>query len=193
MIVEALSPGLDTVGELVGKHKRSVSDMVLASEIMNDALRLLRPAMEAGGRPTGDTVVIGAVEGNRQNIQGRQIVASAFMGAGYKVVDIGEDVPHSEFVRAAREHKATVVATSALNSLKPQCVALNQALIDAGIRDDVVHVVGGWGITQEWSDSVGADACGENAADALDKVQRILRGDLPRHPSRDPGPPLPAK
>ena len=58
------------------------------------------------------------------------------------------------------------------------------ALIEAGIRDVVIYIIGGWGITQEWCDSVGADAFGENAADALDKVKALLRGDLPRWQDR---------
>lgn len=180
MIAAALSPGLNIVGEQVQGHERSVSDLVIASEIMNGALRVLLPVIEACGQPTGDTMIIGAVEGSRQNFQGRQIVAATFIGAGYRVVDIGEDVPPSEFVKAVREHKATVVGVSALSSLKLQCGALNQALIAAGIRDDVIHIVGGWGVTQEWCDSVGADAFGENAADALAKVRAISRGDIPK-------------
>jgi methanogenic corrinoid protein MtbC1 len=180
MVIDALSPGLNTIGELVKKHERSVSDMVIAGEIMKDAVRMLCPVMEAGGQSTGDTMVIGSVEGNQHNIQGKQIVAAMFTGAGYKVVDIGENVPAGEFVKAAQERKATVVGAAALGSLKPQCKVIHDALIEAGIRDDVIYIIGGWGITQGWCDSVGADAFGENAVDALDKVNALLSGDLPR-------------
>jgi methanogenic corrinoid protein MtbC1 len=180
MIIGALSPGLNTVGELVKKRERSVSDMVLAGEILNAAVRILRPVMEAGGPCTGETMVIGTVEGTRHNVQGKQIVAAMFAGAGYRVVDIGEDMPASEFVKAVQELKATVVGASAIGSLKPQCKAINDALIEAGIRDAVIYIIGGWGITEEWCDSVGADAFGENAVDALDKVKALLSGDLPK-------------
>jgi len=179
MIVGALSPGLNAVGELVKKRERSVSDMVLAGEILNDAVRVLRPVMEAGAPSTGETMVIGTIEGTRHNVQGKKLVAAMFTGAGFRVVDIGEDMPASEFVKAAKDLNATVVGASAIGSLKPQCQVLNDALIEAGIRDDVIYIIGGWGITQEWCDSVGADAFGENAVDALDKVKALLSGDLP--------------
>jgi len=180
MVIEALSPALNTIGELVKQHERAVSDMILAGETMSDAVRTLLPVMEAGGQSTGDTMVIGTVKGTRHNVQGKEIVAAMFTGAGYRVVDIGEDVPASEFVEAVQVLKARVVGASAIGSLKPQCKVLNDALVEAGIRDEVIYIIGGWGITQEWCDSVGADAFGENAVDALDKVKALLSGDLPK-------------
>lgn len=90
------------------------------------------------------------------------------------MVDIGENQPAEEFVKAAKEHNALVVGASAiLGPLKPYCKVVNQALIDAGIRDDVIYIIGGWGMTQEWCDDVGADAFGENAVDAISKVKVI--------------------
>lgn len=180
MIMGALSPGLKAVGELVRNRERSVSDMVLAGEILNNAVRILRPVMEAGAPSTGERMVIGTIKGTRHNVQGKKLVAAMFTGAGYRVVDIGEDMPAAEFVRAVQELKATIVGASAIGSLKPQCKLLNDALIEAGIRDDVIYIIGGWGITEEWCNSVGADAFGEHAVDALDKVRALLNGDLPR-------------
>jgi methanogenic corrinoid protein MtbC1 len=72
------------------------------------------------------------------------------------------------------------VGASVLGSPKPQCKAINDALIEAGIRDDVIYIIGGRGITREWCDSTGADAFGENAVDALDKVNALPSGDLPK-------------
>ncbi len=181
MITDALSPGLELVGELIQKKERSVSDLVLASEIMNEAVEMLCPAMEARAPSTGEVMVIGNVQGGlHEKYNGKRIVAAAFIGAGYRVVDLGADVPASEFARVAKEHKATVVAASALGSLKPQCQAIHNALIDAGIRDEVIYLIGGWGINQAWCDDVGADAFGENAVDGLNKVKALRNGDLPR-------------
>jgi trimethylamine corrinoid protein len=180
MILEALSPALNAIGEQVKQRERPVSDMVIAGEILKIAVRSLRPVMEARGQPTGDTLVIGTVEGSRHNVEGKQIVAAVFAGAGYRVVDLGEDVPAREFARAAAELGAAVVGASALGSLKPECRRIHDALAEAGIRDGVIYIIGGWGITEAWCDGVGADAYGENARDALDKVQALRRGDLPR-------------
>lgn len=181
MLIDGLLPGLDLIGELIKERARAVSDMVMASAILIEAMEILCPAMEARGVATGDVMVIGNAEGGlHSNFVGKRIVAAAFTGAGYRVVDIGENVPASEFARTAKELEACIVAVSALGALKPQCKVINDALVEAGIRDDVIYIVGGWGVTEEWCESVGADAFGENAVDALDKVNAILNGDLPR-------------
>ena len=184
MITTGLSPGLSIIGERYEKKEMFMSDLVMAGEIMNDAMGILRPVMEAGGKPLGDTMVIGTVEGDQHNI-GKRIVSAMFTGAGYKVVDIGENMPASEFVKAAKDIKASVVGASViLGPLKPYCKVINDALVDAGIRDNVIFIIGGWGMTQKWSDSAGADAFGDSAVDALHKVKMIRAGELPKFKQR---------
>jgi len=181
LIMDGLSPALTVIGKGFETGERFMADMVIAGEIMNDAMKVLVPVIAKGGKSTGDTMVIGTVEGNQHNIQGKRIVAAMFTGAGYRVVDIGENMSAREFVKAAKELKASVVGASAiLGPLKPYCRVINDALVEAGIRDDLVFIIGGWGMTQEWCDNVGADSFGENAVDALEKVKALRSGDLPR-------------
>lgn len=184
MVNDGLSPGLTILGERFEIGESFMSDLVISGEIMNEAMEILRPEIEKGGLSLGDSMVIGTVEGDEHNI-GKRIVVAMFTGAGYKVVDIGENMPASEFVKAAKELKATVVGASAiLGPLKPYCKVINDALIDAGIRDDVLYIVGGWGMTQEWTDNVGADAFGYNAVEAVHKVKMIRAGELPKFRER---------
>jgi len=180
MITKGLSPSLTTIGEGFETGERFMSDLVIAGDIMNDAMEILRPAMEESGKPLGDIMVIGTVEGDLHNI-GKRVVSAIFAGDGYKVIDIGEDMAAGAFVDATREYKPTIVGASAiLGAVKPQCGVINKALVDAGIRDDVIYIVGGWEMTDAWSDKVGADCHGENALDALHKVKMIRAGELPR-------------
>jgi methanogenic corrinoid protein MtbC1 len=180
MIMEGLSPGLNIIGEGFEKHERFMSDLVIAGEIMNDSMAVLAPAIAKGGKSTGDTMVIGTVEGDEHYI-GKRIVSAIFTGAGYRVTDIGENMSASEFAKAAKDLQATIVGASAiLGPVKSYCKVINQALVDAGIRNDVIYIVGGWGMTQEWSDNVGADCHGETALDALHKVKMIRVGELPK-------------
>lgn len=184
MITEGLSAGLSIIGDAYEKSERFMSDLVIAGEIMNDALQVLRPLMEKGGQSTGETMVVGTIEGDQHNI-GKRIVGAMFTGAGYNVVDIGENAPASEFVKAAKELKPKVVgASSILGPLKPYCKVINDALVEAGIRDDVIYIVGGWGMNQEWCDYAGADAFGEDAIHALNKVKMIRAGELPKFKDR---------
>ena len=184
MILDGLNPGLSIIGEGFAKAERFMSELVLAGEIMTDAMEILRPVIEKGGKSQGDTMVIGTVEGDLHTV-GKKIVAAIFTGAGYRVVDIGEDMPASEFVKAAKELKATLVGASAIISpSKPYCRVIADALVDAGIRDDLTYIIGGWGMTQDWCDDSGADAFGENALEALDKVKMIRSGELPKFKER---------
>ena len=185
MISEGLSPGLTLIGDGYEKGEKFMSDLVIAGEIMNDALQMLRPEIEKGGlATTADTMVIGTIEGDEHNI-GKRIVAAMFTGAGYNVVDIGENMPASEFVKAAKKYKAVVVGASAiLGTLKPYCKVIDDALVDAGIRDDVIYIIGGWGMNEEWRDNVGADAFGADGPDAVHKVKGIRAGELPKFKKR---------
>ena len=184
MVLDGLNPGLTIIGEGFAKAERFMSDLVLAGDIMTAAMDILRPALEKGGEAAGDTMVIGTVEGDLHNI-GKRIVSAVFTGSGYRVVDIGEDQPASEFVKAAKELKACVVGAHAtINPVKSYCKTINDALVDAGIRDDVLYIVGGWGMTQEWCDSVEADAWAYNAVEAINKVKLMRAGELPRFKQR---------
>ena len=121
IIQDGLSPGLTIIGDGFEKQERFMSDLVIAGEIMTDTMEQMRPVLEAGGGSKIETMVIGTVEGDQHNI-GKRVVAAVFTGAGYRVVDIGENQTASEFVKAAKELKASVVGASAiLGPLKPYC------------------------------------------------------------------------
>jgi len=174
IISDGLQPGLMIIGEGFDKHTRFTSDLVLAGELLNDVMIKLRPIMEKGAKGLGEVMVIGTVEGDEHNV-GKRVVASVFTGAGYHVIDIGENQPASAFVEAAKEHNAKIVGASAiLGPQKPYCKVIHDALTKAGIRENLIYIVGGWGMTQEWCDKVCADAYGDTANEAIDKVKAIL-------------------
>ena len=179
MVLDGLNPGLTIIGEGFAKAERFMGDLVLAGDIMTAAMEVLRPALEKGDKLTGDTMVIGTVEGDLHNI-GKRIVSAVFTGAGYRVVDIGEDQPASEFVKAAKELEACVVGAHAtINPVKPYCKVIHEALTEAGIRDDALFIIGGWEMTQEWCDEVGADAFGADALEGLNKTRLLRAGEIP--------------
>jgi methylmalonyl-CoA mutase cobalamin-binding domain/chain len=136
--------------------------------------------MEKGKTGKGDIMVIGTVEGDQHNV-GKRVVSAVFAGAGYSVIDIGENQPASEFVKAAKEYKPKILGASAiLGAQKPYCKVINDALVEVGLRDKMLYLVGGWGMTQEWCDRVCADAYGDTAMEAINKTRLLLAGELPR-------------
>jgi methanogenic corrinoid protein MtbC1 len=189
IVTEGLNPGLTVIGEGFEKNERFMSDLMIAGQIMNDALEILLPKTEIAaacqsGERTGDFMVIGTVEGDLHNV-GKRIVSAVFGGAGIRSVDIGENKSAEDFVQAVKEYKANIVGASAIiGPVTPYCKVIHKALVDAGIRDDVLFIAGGWGMTEEWCNEVGADTFGENALDGLCKTQKLLSGEIPRWKDR---------
>ncbi len=178
MIMEGMNPGLTVIGEGFDTGKRFMSDLVIAGDMLNDATGRLRPLIESGGKPMGETMVIGTVEGDVHFI-GKRIVGAVFTASGYRVVDIGENKSAKEFANAAKEHKATVVGASAiLSPVKAYCGNVNKALVDAGVRDNMIYIVGGWAFTDEQAEEYGADAAGVSAIEAIRKVKMLKAGEM---------------
>jgi methanogenic corrinoid protein MtbC1 len=87
------------------------------------------------------------------------------------VVDLGIDVPAAEFVNTVKTERADILAMgSYMSTTLPQMGAVVDALRDAGLRDSVKVMVGGAAVTQSLADQIGADAYGEDAAEAVEKA-----------------------
>ncbi|MDD4522636.1 MAG: cobalamin-dependent protein, partial [Methanosarcina sp.] len=107
---------------------------------------------------------------------GKDILASMLNIAGFKVVDLGRDVPIKNYVDAVKEFKPQVVASSALmTTTMVNQIQLEEQLKEAGVRDQVKTMVGGAPVTQDWADKIGADIYGESANDAVAKVKAALK------------------
>jgi len=175
IINDGLAPGLMVIGEGFDNHTRFTSDLVLAGDLMIECVDKLRPALEKGAvGGENKFMVIGTVQGDQHNV-GKRIVSAMFTAAGYTVIDIGEDQPASEFVKAAKKYNAKIVGASAiLTPQKPYCKVIHDGLVESGIRENLVYLVGGWGFTQEWCDNVGADAYGDSATEALARAKTVF-------------------
>lgn len=178
-VQEILNAGLiaamDTVGERFEREELFIPEMLLAAEAMNRGLELLRPLfVEKGIKPQG-TVVIGTVEGDRHDI-GKRLVAMMMVGAGFKVIDLGVDVPPEKFVETVKKEAAQLVGMSALlTTTLPAMKATIQSLKKAGLRDKVKTLIGGAPITQEYADEIGADGYAPDAPRGVKKAKELVQ------------------
>ena len=119
------------------------------------------------------TVVLATVEGDIHDI-GKNLVALMLRNYGFKVIDLGKDVPKEKIIAAAKEHNAQVIALSALMTTTMQQM---QHVIDYARQQhvDARIIVGGAVITQEYADEIGADGYSKDAADAVKLTKRILQ------------------
>ncbi len=169
-------PGVEYVGEQYGKGEMFLPDLVLAGEAMKAAIAVLEPEItrRGGQRQTLGTVVIGTVEGDIHDI-GKTLVATMLSVGGFRVYDLGVDVPVPTFVEKAREVNADIVGMSALlTTTMVRQRDVIEALEDAGLRSRVKVIVGGAPVTRSWAQEIGADGYSEDAIGAVAVARQLL-------------------
>jgi methylmalonyl-CoA mutase cobalamin-binding domain/chain len=174
MLYDALIPSLEEVGARFERGDYFVPEMLIAARAMQGALDILRPLLaETGAKPIG-TYVMGTVKGDVHDI-GKNLVNIMLEGAGFTVYDLGVNVAPETFVQQIQEHQPDVVGFSAfLTTTMPMFKANINALQKAGIRDDVIVMVGGAPVTQEYADAVGADGYAADASTAVRLAKELI-------------------
>ena len=175
IIENGLAAGMNEVGMRFERGKLFLPHVMMAAEAMTEAVKVLEEDMptEQKGKPLG-VVVNGTVEGDVHDI-GKSIVSTMLQAAGFEVYDIGRDVPAQEFIDKIKEVNANVVGISALmTTTLPGQKDIIELLKEAGMRDDIVVMVGGAPATQAWANKIGADIYAENASIAVNKTKEKL-------------------
>ena len=174
MLFDALIPSLEEVGARFERGDYFVPEMLIAARAMQGALDILRPLLaETGAKPIG-TYVMGTVKGDVHDI-GKNLVNIMLEGAGFTVHDLGVNVAPETFVEKINEHQPDIVGFSAfLTTTMPMFKANINALQKAGIRDDVIVMVGGAPVTQEYATAVGADGYAADASTAVRLAKDLI-------------------
>ena len=172
ILTEGLLPGMDRVGVKFRDNEIFVPEVLVAARAMNAGSELLKPLLAEAGAVSLGTAVIGTVHGDLHDI-GKNLVKMMIEGKGINVVDLGVDVTPETFVTAAKENNAGIICCSALlTTTMPVMGEVVKAAKDAGLSAKVM--VGGAPITQEFADSIGADAYTADAASAAMKAAELL-------------------
>ena len=176
LLDNVLLKAINEVGELFDKGKYFLPQLIASAEAMKASIEYLEPMLMTGGTDREmPTVVIATVEGDIHDI-GKNLVALMLKNYGFKVIDLGKDVPKEKIIEAAREHNAQVIALSALMTTTMQQM---RHVIDYAKENkmDAKIIVGGAVITQDYADEIGADGYSKDAADAVKLTKRILQID----------------
>ena len=174
-IDEGLSRGLREVGEKFGKQEIFLTDMMLSADATQRGVRLLKAAIMGSGEvKKAGTIVIGTVRGDIHDI-GKNIVSTLLMANGYDIHDLGTDVAAEKFISKAREVNAEIIGLSALlSTAMPEQEQVVKGLSEIGERKRFKVILGGAPVTEEWTKSIGADAYGGEASDAVAKVNGLM-------------------
>jgi 5-methyltetrahydrofolate--homocysteine methyltransferase len=171
---EGLMKGLDIVGELMESEEIMIPEVLAVAQFMSNIIdEKLKPFLVEGDMNPYGKVVFATVKGDLHDI-GKNLVIMMLEGAGFKVIDLGIDVPPETIVAAIRQNNPHMLGLSALlTTTMPMIQTTIDQVKDSGLRDQVKILVGGAPVDQEFAEEVGADGYAPDASSAT-KLARSL-------------------
>ena len=174
VLTKALVEGMTIVGIDFRDGILFVPEVLMAANAMKAGMVVLRPLLAETGAPRVGKVVIGTVKGDIHDI-GQNLVSMMLEGAGFEVIDIGINNPVENYLEAIEEHKPDILGMSALlTTTMPYMKFVVDAMIEKGIRDDYIVLVGGAPLNEAFGESVGADAYCRDAAVAVETAKELI-------------------
>ncbi len=173
IIDKYLVPALDFVGDGFEQKKLFLPQLLMSADAAKAAFEVLRTVL-GDQNGSGDIIVLATVKGDIHDI-GKNIVKALLGNYGYRIVDLGKDVPVEEIIRAVTKHEAKLAGLSALmtttvESMEAAIKALHQFCPNCRI------MVGGAVLTKDYAASIGADDYEADAISAVRYARRIFGG-----------------
>ena len=175
VLTKALVEGMRIVGIDFRDGILFVPEALLAANAMKAGMAILKPLLAETGAPRLGKMVIGTVKGDIHDI-GKNLVCMMMEGAGFEVVDLGINNPVENYLEAIDKEQADILGMSALlTTTMPYMKVVIDTLVQQGIRDDYVILVGGAPLNEEFSKSIGADAYCRDAAVAVETAKELMK------------------
>jgi len=171
---DALVAGMTIVGIDFRDGILFVPEVLLAANAMKGGMAILKPLLaETGAKPIGK-MVIGTVKGDIHDI-GKNLVSMMMEGAGFEVINLGINNPVENYLEALEEHKPDILGMSALlTTTMPYMKVVIDTLVEKGLRDDYIVMVGGAPLNEEFGEAIGADAYCRDAGVAVETALRLI-------------------
>jgi trimethylamine corrinoid protein len=175
-IQSGLSRGMSSISDLFDEGELFVPQILLASDAFEAAVTILTANLTEENREKSNLgkILIHTVQGDIHDV-GKNIVKTMLSASGYKVYDLGRDVPVEEVVARARELQVDIIAGSALmTTTMPAMRDIIRLLDEEGIRNQFKCLFGGAPVSREWVAKIGGDGYADNASEAIAKVRELL-------------------
>jgi 5-methyltetrahydrofolate--homocysteine methyltransferase len=174
VLTKALVGGMTIVGQDFRDGILFVPEVLLAANAMKGGMGILKPLLAETGAPRVGKMVIGTVKGDIHDI-GKNLVSMMMEGAGFEVVDLGINNPVENYLDALEKEKPDILGMSALlTTTMPYMKVVIDTLIEQGLRDEYVVLVGGAPLNEEFSKAIGADAYCRDAAVAVETAKEVM-------------------
>jgi corrinoid protein of di/trimethylamine methyltransferase len=165
---DGLIAGMNFIGARFKKNEVYVPEVLMAARAMHTGLSIIKPLIVKAGVKEKGSVAIGTVKGDMHDI-GKNLVIMMLEGAGYKVIDLGVDVPTEKFIQVVEEHKPDVVGVSAL--LTTTMTQMQDTVEKLHAHNGKTKViVGGAPVSEKFAREIGANGYAADAASAVDTV-----------------------
>lgn len=173
IVIDALTGSMETVGAKFDKGDYLIPDMLASAECVGAAMDLLAPHLAGAGVESKGKFVLATVAGDLHDI-GKNIVGIMLKGAGFDVMDLGNDVSADRIVSQVKESGARYVGLSALlTTTMREMGAVIKTLDKEGIRDQVRVMIGGAPTSKSFAEEIGADAYCRDAFHAIDILKKM--------------------
>lgn len=174
ILSQGLISGMDIVGERMESGEMFIPEVLMSAQAMSQAVGVLKPLLGEGESSSAGRVIIGTVKGDLHDI-GKNLVSMMMESAGFEVTDLGVDNAPEDFIGAIKEQNATIVALSALlTTTMPMMKKTVDAIVEAGLRDQVKILIGGAPVNQSFADEIGADGYAADAGSASKLAKSYL-------------------
>ncbi|VAW22356.1 Uncharacterized corrinoid protein [hydrothermal vent metagenome] len=174
ILTKVLVTGMKAVGDDFRDGILFVPEVLLAANSMKGGMNILRPLLIETGAPKLGKMVVGTVKGDIHDI-GKNLVGMMMEGAGFEVIDLGINTDVERFLSAIEEHKPDILGMSALlTTTMTYMKVVIETLKEKGIRNDMIVLVGGAPLNEEFGEAIGADAYCRDAAVAVETARRLL-------------------
>lgn len=174
-IMDGLVDGMKRAGELFQQEEYFVTDILLCSDAMENALEVLRPHLERKSAKPEHKIVLGVIQGDTHDI-GKNLVKTMLQTEGFEVIDLGRDVPIDKFVSTALEEQADIIGMSTLmTTTMPNMRRVIEKLEEQNVRDKFKIMIGGGPISQGFADKIKADGYSRDAVEAVTLAKKLLQ------------------
>ena len=174
ILTKALVEGMRIVGIDFRDGILFVPEVLLAANAMKGGMFILKPLLAETGAPRLGSMVIGTVKGDIHDI-GKNLVSMMMEGAGFEVYDLGINNPVEKYMDALEEHSPDILGMSALlTTTMPYMKVVIDTLVEKGVRDDYIILVGGAPLNEEFGKAIGADAYCRDAAVAVETAKQMI-------------------
>lgn len=169
--VDAVTQALQVVGKRFQEGEWFLAELVYAGEIAKEVMNLLSPLMQAELSQSRGTIVIGTVANDLHDL-GKNIFINYARSAGFKVIDLGVNVPTEKFVNAVKEHKPLSLGMSCLlTSTEGELGKVIQELKRQNMREKVKVIIGGAALSERVAGDISADAFAPDAITGIDIIK----------------------